>query len=114
MVTQHTAAVGPDLPGRRVTERDAWSAPGVRVLVAGIGMLLAGTALLVLGIALGRGAGPTALVVAGGLLLFPRGLAAHRLTSPLARGAPVVPPVGRDSGTIPPPRLPLVDPVAAR
>src|SRR5260370_34742652 len=84
MVTQHTAAVGPDLPGRRVTERDAWSAPGVRVLVAGIGMLLAGTALLVLGIALGRGAGPTALVVAG-VLLLPAPGAGVRGQDPLLR-----------------------------
>src|SRR6266571_4768968 len=64
MVTQNAAAAGPALPGGRVTEREAWSASGVPVLVLGVGMLLAGAALLVLGIVEGRGAGPRALVVA--------------------------------------------------
>ncbi len=114
MVTQHTAAVGPDLPGRRVTERDAWSAPGVRVLVAGIGMLLAGTALLVLGIALGRGAGPTALVVAGVLLILAGELAVHGLTSVVAGEARVVQLFGRYHGTIRAPGLHWVNPFARR
>ena len=55
---------------RRMTESEAWSAPGVRVLVSGAGMLLAGIALLVLGIADSPGAGPAALIVAGVVLLI--------------------------------------------
>ena len=33
MTTQNAATAGPELPNRRVTEREAWSASGVRVLV---------------------------------------------------------------------------------
>jgi len=60
MVTQNAAIAGPELPNRWVTERKAWSASGVPVLVLGIGMLLAAAALIVGGIVEGRGAGPTA------------------------------------------------------
>lgn len=41
MVTQDAAAAGPQLPARRVTEREAWSAPGVPVLALSIATPLA-------------------------------------------------------------------------
>jgi len=90
MVTQNAAAAGPALPGGRVTEREAWSASGVPVLVLGVGMLLAGAALLVLGIVEGRGAGPTALVVAAVVLFIAGELAVHGLTSVVAGEARAV------------------------
>ena len=46
-----------------IAESMGWSAPGVRVLVAGVVMLLAGVVLLVLGVSLGpNAAGPIALI----------------------------------------------------
>ncbi len=114
MVTQNAAAAGPELPGRRVTEREAWSASGVLILVLGIGMLLAGAALLVLGIALGRGAGPTALIVAGVLLILAGELAVRGLTSVVAGEARAVQLFGRYRGTIRDPGLHWVNPFARR
>src|SRR5689334_3342278 len=47
----------------QIAESMGWSAPGVRVLVAGIVMLLAGVVLLALGVSLGpNAAGPIALI----------------------------------------------------
>ncbi len=114
MVTQNAAAAGPELPGRRVTEREAWSASGVLILVLGIGMLLAGAALLALGIALGRGAGPTALIVAGVLLILAGELAVRGLTSVVAGEARAVQLFGRYRGTIRNPGLHWVNPFARR
>ena len=114
MAIQNAAIPGPELPGRRVTEREAWSAPGVRVLVLGIGTLLAGPALLVLGIVEGRGAGPTALIVAGVLLILAGELAVHGLTSVVAGEARAVQLFGRYRGTIREPGLHWVNPFARR
>ena len=114
MVTQHAATAGPELPARRVTEREAWSASGVRVLVLGIGTLLAGAALLVLGIVEGRGAGPTALIVAGVLLSLAGELAVHGLTSVVAGEARAVQLFGSYRGTIRAPGLHWVNPFARR
>ncbi len=114
MVTQNVAIAGAEPPGRRVTEREAWSASGVLVLVLGIGMLLAGAALLVLGIALGSGAGPTALIVAGVLLIVAGELAVHGLTSVVAGEARAVQLFGRYRGTIRAPGLHWVNPFARR
>ncbi len=114
MVTQNAAAAGPALPGGRVTEREAWSASGVPVLVLGVGMLLAGAALLVLGIVEGRGAGPTALVVAAVVLFIAGELAVHGLTSVVAGEARAVQLFGRYRGTIRAPGLHWVNPFARR
>jgi regulator of protease activity HflC (stomatin/prohibitin superfamily) len=114
MATQNAAAAGPGLPARRVTERAAWSASGVRVLVAGVGMLLAGAALLILGIVEGAGAGPTALIVAGVLLILAGELAVHGLTSVIAGEARAVQLFGRYRGTIRDPGLHWVNPFARR
>jgi regulator of protease activity HflC (stomatin/prohibitin superfamily) len=114
MVTQNAAIAGPELPNRWVTEREAWSASGVLVLVLGIGMLLAGAALLVGGIVEGRGAGPTAMIVAGVLLILAGELAVRGLTSVVAGEARAVQLFGRYRGTIRDPGLHWVNPFARR
>jgi SPFH domain / Band 7 family len=112
MVTQNVAA-GAELPGRRVTEREAWSAPGVPVLVLGIALLLGGVALLILGGHEG-GSAQTALIVVGILLLLAGEGAAHGLTSVVAGEARVVQLFGRYRGTIRDPGLHWVNPFARR
>jgi regulator of protease activity HflC (stomatin/prohibitin superfamily) len=107
-------APGLQLTGQKVTEREAWSAPGVPVLAAGIALLLAGIALLLLGIALGGGVGPTALIVVGVLLLLAGELAVHGLTSVIAGEARAVQLFGRYRGTIRDPGLHWVNPFARR
>src|ERR1022692_2995461 len=114
MVTENAAAAGTELANRRVTEREAWSASGVLVLVLGIGMLLAGVALLVLSAAVGRGAGQTALIVTGVLLLLAGELAVHGLTSVVAGEARAVQLFGRYHGTIRAAGLHWVNPFARR
>jgi len=114
MATQTAAAAGSELPGRRVTEREAWSASGVPVLVLGIGMLVAAAALFVFGILEVRGAGLTALVVAAVVLLIAGELAVHGLTSVVAGEARAVQLFGRYRGTIRGPGLHWVNPFARR
>jgi hypothetical protein len=59
---QVPARPGQELASRQITETEAWSRPGVRVLVAGIAMLLIAIGLFVLGFAEGPGgAGPATL-----------------------------------------------------
>ena len=114
MVTQNAAIAGPELPNRWVTEREAWSASGVLVLVLGIGMLLAGAALLVGGIVEGRGAAPMAMIVAGVLLILAGELAVRGLTPVVAGEARAVQLFGRYRGTIRAPGLHWVNPFARR
>ncbi len=114
MVTQNAAIAGPELPNRWVTEREAWSASGVLVLVLGIGMLLAGAALLVGGIVEGRGAAPMAMIVAGVLLILAGELAVRGLTPVVAGEARAVQLFGRYRGTIRDPGLHWVNPFARR
>jgi regulator of protease activity HflC (stomatin/prohibitin superfamily) len=114
MVTQHAAAAGQEPPNRRVTEREARSASGVRVLVLGIVMLLAGAALLFLSVDQTSGAGRTVRIVAGVLLLLAGELAVHGLTSVVAGEARAVQLFGRYRGTIRDPGLHWVNPFARR
>jgi regulator of protease activity HflC (stomatin/prohibitin superfamily) len=107
MATQET-------PNRRVTEREAWSAPGVLVLVLGIVMLLAAVALLVFGGAALSGAGRTAVIVAGVLLILAAHLAFRGLTPVVAGEARAVQLFGRYRGTITEPGLHWVNPFARR
>jgi len=113
MVTQDAAA-GPQAPDRRVPEREAWTAPGVPVLVLGVGLLLAGCALVILGLAAGRGAGRVALFVAGVALLIAGQLAVRGLTPVVAGQARVVQLFGRYRGTVRDPGLRWVNPFARR
>jgi regulator of protease activity HflC (stomatin/prohibitin superfamily) len=114
MTTQNAVAAGQELPNRRVTEREAWSAPGVLVLVLGIGMLLAGVAMFFLSARMGGGASQTALIVTGVLLVLAGELAVHGLTSVVAGEARAVQLFGRYRGTIRAAGLHWVNPFARR
>src|SRR5215471_5663839 len=59
MTTQAPARPGHDLAARPLAETRGWSAPGIRVLGAGVVLLIAGTVLLIRGI--NHGAGPAAV-----------------------------------------------------
>ena len=96
-----------------MTEREARSAPGVRVLVLGVVLLLAAVALFVSAI-WGSAVTRIALIVAGALLLIAGELAVHGLTSVVAGEARVVQLFGRYRGTIRRPGLHWVNPLARR
>jgi hypothetical protein len=105
-------------PGREpatppVTEREAWSAAGVPVLVLGVVLLLAAVALFVSTIWV-SGATRIALIAAGVLLIIVGELAVHGLTSVVAGEARVVQLFGRYRGTIRTPGLHWVNPFARR
>jgi len=92
-----------------------WSAPGVRVLVAGIVMLLAGVVLLALGVSLGpNAAGPIALIWAAAVLIIAGYLALRGLTPVVAGEARVIQLFGRYRGTVRAPGLHWVNPFARR
>jgi regulator of protease activity HflC (stomatin/prohibitin superfamily) len=114
MTSQDLPGTGPEPASRHLTERRAWSASGVRVLVLGAGLLLAGIALLVFGISRGSGAGPTALIVVSVIVIIAGELAVHGLTSVIAGEARVVQLFGRYHGTIRTPGLHWVNPFARR
>ena len=114
MTAQGPAGTGLEPATRRVAESEAWSAPGVRVLVAGVVLLLAGVALLALGVAEGSGAAPVALIVVGVLLLITAEAAARGLTSVVAGEARAVQLFGDYRGTVRAPGLHWVNPFARR
>jgi regulator of protease activity HflC (stomatin/prohibitin superfamily) len=114
MASQDLPSPGQEPAPRQVTEREARSTSGVRVLVLGVGLLLAGAALLGLGLAQGSGAGPTALIVVSVLILIAGELAVHGLTSVVAGEARAVQLFGRYRGTIRAPGLHWVNPFARR
>jgi len=114
MTAQASVSPGQQLAPRPVAEHEAWSAPGVRVLVLGVATLLAGIALLVLGIIWSPGAGPTTLIVVAALLLIAAELARYGLTSVVAGEARAVQLFGRYRGTIRAPGLHWVNPFARR
>ena len=99
---------------RRVTERAAWSVPGVRVLVLGILLFLAGVAVVAVGATAASGAGQVALIVAGVLVFMAGQLAVRGLTPVQAGQARVVQLFGRYLGTIATPGLHWVNPLARR
>lgn len=114
MTAQTPVSPGQQLAPQPVAESEAWSAPGVRVLVLGVATLLAGIALLVLGIIWSPGAGPTTLIVVAVLLLIAAELARYGLTSVVAGEARAVQLFGRYRGTIRAPGLHWVNPFARR
>jgi len=114
MDTQASAAPDPEQPDRQVTEYQAWSLPGVQVLVLSGAALLLGVALLITGIMLSPGAGPVTLIVIAASLLIAGELGAHGLTSVVAGEARVVQLFGRYRGTIRAPGLHWVNPLARR
>jgi regulator of protease activity HflC (stomatin/prohibitin superfamily) len=114
MSAQAPVSPGQELAARQVAESEAWSAPGVRVLVLGVATLLAGIGLLVLGTIWSPGAGPTTLIVVAVLLLIGAELARRGLTSVVAGEARAVQLFGRYRGTIRAPGLHWVNPFARR
>ena len=111
--------VGPVSPGRDltsppVTEREAWSASGVRVLVTGIVVALVGVAVLIVDLPRTSGATRTILTWIAVLLLMAAVLAFSGLTSVVAGEARVVQLFGRYRGTIRRPGLHWVNPFARR
>jgi SPFH domain/Band 7 family protein len=114
MTAQAPGSPGQQLAPRQLAEHQAWSAPGVRVLVLGVATLLAGTATLVLGTRWSPGAGPTTLIVVAVLLLIAAELARRGLTSVVAGEARAVQLFGRYRGTLRAPGLHWVNPFARR
>ena len=109
------SGAGQEPGSRQMTERGAWSAPGVRVLVGGIVMLLAGVVLLALGVSLGpNAAGPIALIWAAAVLIVAGYLALRGLTAVVAGEARVVQLFGKYRGTVRDPGLHWVNPFARR
>ena len=82
MSVEVSAGAGQAPGSGQMTESQGWSAPGVRVMVAGIVLLLAGIVLLALGISLGQNApGPIALIWAAAVLITAGYLAVRGLTA---------------------------------
>ena len=103
------------LGSRQLAESQGWSAPGIRVLVAGIVMLLAGVVLLALGVSLGpNAAGPIALIWAAAVLIIAGYLAVRGLTPVVAGEARVIQLFGKYHGTVRDPGLHWVNPYARR
>jgi regulator of protease activity HflC (stomatin/prohibitin superfamily) len=98
-----------------MAESGARSAPGVQVLLAGIGMALLAIVLIVLAITLTpHGTGTIVLAVLAVVLAVAANLALRGLTSVVAGEARVVQLFGRYRGTIRAPGLHWVNPVARR
>jgi len=103
----------PELP--QMAESKGRSAPGIRILVAGVVLLLAAIVLLVLGISLGQSAaGPIALIWVAVLLGISGYLALRGLTPVVAGEARVIQLFGRYHGTVRAPGLHWVNPFARR
>src|ERR1019366_8986043 len=114
MNTQMSAAPGLELPAPPVTEREAWSVSGVRILVLSIAALLAGVGLLIAGIVLAHGPGPVVMIVVAALLIIASQVGTRGLTPVVAGEARVVQLFGRYRGTIRAPGLHWVNPIAQR
>jgi len=99
-----------------VTEREAWSAPGVPVLFLGIGMVMAAGTLMGFGVAEGgwTTAGPIARLAVSIALLIAADLTFKGLTAVVPGEARVVQLFGRYHGTIRAAGLHWVNPFAER
>jgi regulator of protease activity HflC (stomatin/prohibitin superfamily) len=97
-----------------VTERDAWSAHGIRVLVLGIVVLLVGVLVLILAVPQTSGAAKAAVVTVAVLVLIAASSSFSGLTPVVAGEARVVQLFGRYWGTIRAPGLHWVNPLARR
>jgi regulator of protease activity HflC (stomatin/prohibitin superfamily) len=97
-----------------MTEREAWSWPGVAVLVTGIASVLGGVALFIFGTNLSNGAGKIVVILLAVLILIAAVLLLRGLTAVVAGEARVVQLFGRYWGTIRAPGLHWVNPFAER
>jgi regulator of protease activity HflC (stomatin/prohibitin superfamily) len=115
MSVEVPAGAGQTPGSQQLTESSARSAPGVQVLLAGIGMALLAIVLLVLAIALTpHGTVTIVLGVLTIVLAVAANLALRGLTSVVAGEARVVQLFGRYRGTIRAPGLHWVNPFARR
>ena len=115
-MTAETPAVEPAVRAATgaMTERDAWSWPGVTVLVTGIASALAGIALLIVGLGQNDGAVKIVLIVLAVLILIAAWAQLRGLTAVVAGEARVIQLFGRYWGTIRAPGLHWVNPIAER
>jgi regulator of protease activity HflC (stomatin/prohibitin superfamily) len=113
MATQTAVAAAPQLPDPPVTEREAQSLPGLRMLVAGIVLILAGVAVAVVASHQSHGAA-VALIVLCVLIFIASGLALAGLTPVVPGQARVVQLFGRYRGTIRDSGLQWVNPFTRR
>ena len=97
-----------------MTEREAWSWPGVTVLVIGIASVLGGVALFIFGTGLSNGAGKITVILLAVLILIAAALLLRGLTAVVAGEARVIQLFGRYRGTIRAPGLHWVNPIAER
>ena len=107
MAAEFPVSSGRELAPRPVSESVAWSAPGVRVLVAAVVAALAGIALLIRHSAVGGGA-----VLAGIVLLVLAALLFRGLTPVVVQEARIIQLFGSYRGTIRDPGLHWVNPFA--
>ena len=110
---QDAAAPGPELPSRRVTEREARFLPGLRMLVLGIVLVLAGVALLVVA-GHQKGWATPVLITIGILVLLAGALVLRGLTAVVPGQARVVQLFGQYRGTIRDAGLQWVNPFTNR
>jgi regulator of protease activity HflC (stomatin/prohibitin superfamily) len=113
MAIRTAVAAGPQLPDPPVTEREAQTLPGLRMLVAGIVLMLAGVAVAVVASHQSHGA-TVALVVLCVLIFIAGGLALSGLTPVVPGQARVVQLFGRYRGTIRDSGLQWVNPFTRR
>ena len=113
MATQTAAAAGPQQPDQQVTEHEARSAPGLRMLVAGIVGLLAGVAVAILASRQSH-ATAIALIVLSILVFIAASLAFSGLTPVVPGQARVIQLFGRYRGTIRDSGLQWVNPLTRR
>jgi hypothetical protein len=113
MATQTAVAAGPQPPDRQVTESEARSLPGLRMLVLGIVGVLAGVALAVVASRQSHDAAVT-LVVLCVLILLASSLVLAGLTPVVPGQARVVQLFGRYRGTIRDSGLQWVNPFTRR
>jgi hypothetical protein len=99
MADQTSAAAGPQPPDQQVTEHEARSSPGLRMLAAGIAGLLAGVVLAVVASRQGHGAA-VALAVLCVLIFLASALVLAGLTPVVPGQARVVQLFGRYRGTL--------------
>ena len=113
MKTQAPAIAGQSLPAPQMTEYEARSVSGVRVLVASVAAVLVAVALLITS-GLVHGPAKIILVVVGVLLLIAAELGFHGLTPVIAGEARVIQLFGRYRGTIRSAGLQWVNPFARK
>jgi regulator of protease activity HflC (stomatin/prohibitin superfamily) len=113
MASQTATAAGPQLPARQVTESEARSLSGLRMLVLGIVLILAGIVLAVVASRLNHGAA-VALVVVCVLVFIAGSFVLAGLTPVVPGQARVVQLFGRYRGTIRDSGLQWVNPFTRR